>query len=785
MPCRQFELIACFLILLAGHCALAGPPRMVGILYECEVAAVFPGEEGQLREELVPAVLILRFSDSPETSPAASLEIEWPKEAILLKVLPEHITPVAKDVFDQRGAFLFAPVEAGFFPAEGKVTLDLSETSGSPAPNAIRSSVKIVDARGNPAEGFEVELLGMLRVPSKEKYGKYIDYTYYSLVLGPSGDFPIVVPRELGEPFLPSEQKAIADYGLKLMVRDPASGQRQEFRYAHSDTHSAPNLQGVILDTIHLALLAGEEGEKAEAAPDVFRGELLDDQGAPVENVRLGWYGFQATGFAGESGLTTPQGAKVILCEQGRFRFSVPRDMLMNWTGQMQFPPEGRVILELSPQPQGQRSLGHVKRYAYAGQKARIVFPYSEMFAFVFLDDAGVPIEDQATRGYAGTVMLRRVEPASGEEEPEPFSEELCFVVYPQNIREDGAFRVGPVPVPADYEAEYGGRRYLAQRLEAGRGEESVEWLPAGGRLIFKGRVLDARSGFGLPGARVSLPRRSASVWTDAYGAYSIAAPRGQRAYFVEAGAPGMIRMRSDSSTGCLGAFPEPEVQEGTFVLPDAPLIPAATVVVRLATLTEQLPDPFLRERPEGRPQAALPWVQVSFEPLPSWSCPVGHGWEVGWDLIHCPELEELEPGRSAELPVQVPAGVSFSLGVAWPYERLLQGMAWEDLGPLAEGQTLVLATAEVSLKRPFLVQVLNADGTLAPGLGIAIDGGYYRALTDEAGTAIGWAGDRVKSLRVYSGLNPKCLAEKLDFELPEGDEATVVEIVLPEEASR
>jgi|GEM_PF-2284498 len=812
---RQFRscawLILAIFLLLAASFGMCVEPRKSGIIYDCEITSCFFDEDNKITEKNIPAVLLVRFPEEKNASPITSIELDRPKNVFCFKVFKNQMPGELEGIFKNREFFLFSSEQVGGMPGNNTVVLDISGPQLEQATKNVPESLLILDARGNPADGFEVELEGKVYNPKTKKYGSY---TISSATLDDTGIFSAPLFRSPRSLFSREYREHRPYNNLKLFVRHPLTDQFQEFRFP---IFRFSNGTQKIVDTLYLVIAPDGFVEEGEIGKDIFAGEVVDQEGKPVAHAHIRMSRLNIAG--GDQIFNDTTFVSFRTGGSGRFQFVVPKNKLMEKTDQEALPPKSSVKVFVFPPQDPGRKAGKVEYTVYPGKKNRIVLPYAETLVFRFKDDEGAVLKDPVRVTGHSVVELNRVDLDDPVVRKLPYYQKRLHMSG--RIGENRDLVIGPVPLPGTYEAIYADRHYHPQKIERGSEGRPIVWTPVKEQLIYKGHVVDIRTGEPVAGAYISLASDQDSPWghasmpeedrkrlwadvpndgtsifwnkghirfsdgrhwfsvlalgrTDANGCYAMAHPFGSKPANINVWAPGMVGISARE-------FDFLEFNDGfrygTYEVPDAVLIPSAEVDVHLKA-PYMLPDVYLREKPDRTPQSLNFNTIVTYKPSTDWKLPaplLNPTKQKPWRLIHARTWNKVD----TDYTVMVPAGVKFSLFFSNASEDVIKGASWKDLGSLSPGDEMILEPREMELNRPYIVKVLDADGKPAPGQSVRIEG-KIPLVTDDAGTLIGWTDGHVSRIEVMSGKGWEVLVKKENITIPKEEGAPVVEIRLP-----
>jgi len=784
-------------------CAIAPAqgPRKIGEVYSTELLAV-SDEAGQFSDVAIPATLTIlkQNADGPPTT--VTLQADVPSTVVLVKVPSGSVPAEFEALFGQSTVRYFNMNTFGMWgdsnfagPGRGTATFTLAgESAGKPV-GAASYDYLVLDGAGRPATGMTVEVLASL--PGRESRR----YPIGRSTLGKDGRFLFSLP-ETAQSSNPAMHGHNQSAQHQIVVTDPSNGQSQVVPIYQSGSK------------LILNAMRGEDSSReistalipADADVTAFRGKVMRSDGTPAADVSLSFYWLETPGKGGKQ--FQGEASMIRVGRDGRFSVGVPVHWLEQQLGQRVLPAQASLKVNVES----------VQTVLLTDRENVIELPHTEDLVFELRDENDQPIRELTKtvqeRGGFHLVRMRQT------------SETLAF----------GGGRVGPVvdeargrvaapgvPLPATYQLEQsvGELRFQPQRLERGASANVIVWRVSRDFATVVGRVVSAETSAPLAGAYVLSAFDGGSAWAlatmdarerediwnkwmegkqdevvkdgwiktssgrDIYqpialtrtgvdGRFTLDHPPGKRAQGIRVFAPGHM-----AASGSLHELkPRPNLSSGRIELGDLALPKVAYTTVTVMT-PAIIPDPFLRADAQREPGSLGVSSGLTFDRT-FWKAEIPGLNPEGnspWRLLDSGSWASLgEP-----FLMHVPAEVKFDVTAACPNAVTLGYATWKDLGPLQPGEQLELPARPISIKRPFLIVVKNADGSPAVGVSARIDGNLPLT-TDENGTAIGWTTGSVGRLEIYRDRGWKVVAEKRDFDVPEqqaGSEPFRVELTI------
>ncbi len=812
------NLIFTLLILLVSALGIFAATSATDTLtYHCKITALFPQPDGIVTKKSIPATLKIQFPENAGGEPRASMETIFPKGALLLKVKPSQIPDEVQGIFIRR-KYLYFTLEHGTLSQKPQsVVLDLCEPVPPMYSKIPPSNLHILDARGNPAKGFVVNLFMRYTTHSKSKEEILLD----SAALDDSGSFKIHYPQTVYSPQERGREKSRITRGLILRVRHPANGEMQRFFLPHF-RYIAGEYQ--MSDAVSLFMVLPDAEERG-IPEDVFAGEVVDYQGRPVKGARISVYSLILK--SGVDFILTPYSytsyPDLFSGDGGAFKISIPRDILEEKTGVKDVPSNARLLVTVTPSAELKTSLGEGSRRLSVGKKSPIVLPYAEKLTFRFLAENGRPL-NILYRGKYYTPPLRIF--SVDQTTTEVAWYRMRTLSIRSRVRKDSSIEVWPIPLPGRYEIMFQDSLYKAQTLCPGAGKQEIVWTtesqPKEKDLLCKGRVLDVHTGRPVSGTYIILSSQDDAckfvanmtdeererIWADIptdgrlreipkhgivvngrrkrfFQAYAIGKtnasgeytfkelhPKVEAIWYVNIWAPGKVGLSGLSKS----IRKRGHLRGDNLQIPDAVLLPAASVKGKLLP-PYVLPDPYLRKDVQRHIDAvSLSFVNVTFERAPDWALDSSEyiGKNKIWRMVTTNDYLQV----NWDFQLDVPAGVLFSIDITPSTDVVLKGVSWKNLALLREGEILSLPPKEIELKHPFIIKVLNADGTPAGGVSVGININPP-VVSDEGGIVIGWSEKSRVRFNLKWEKDDKVIEKRMAIHIPQTDGVPIVKVRL------
>jgi len=774
-----------------------------GELYEIEVISISNDKEGKLVEKMVPATLNVRFAEKEGNLPDLTIEMPEPKDAVYIKINKDHLPPGFDGIMGNRKSFYFTT--SNYLGPDFKLPLQ------KPQPGQILKespeTLAILDARGNPAEGFAVEFYTKVRNKTTRKFSSTLTKKE---ILDSSGIFHVPV---IQSPYSQGTTNLIDHLNMKIKVVHPVNGQYVNFRFPR---YIYKNTGKELISKLYLPMIRKTFDKNVPADRDVFVGDIVDHKANPVAFCNISPNAINLDSSKGF--FYSNSSFSITANDSGHFEYVLPKDMIVKETGQEKIPKNASIDLNIIPSSDKDISAAKSIVQVFAKKNNRIVLPYAERLKFQFKDFNGNIIPDPFKDYNISSLTMKRTDIGTDNAKGLP-----CYKQYQQvSIRkaEDGIINTSSVFLPGEYDVTLKEINYLPQKLEKGAGENVIVWTPAKKRVKYSGMVRDIRTAKPVPGAYIILaadanapfafadmpdkdrektfknvPLDGSSVKpennhirlsnntnlfsvsglgrTNSKGEYSLFYPYGEVATQIIIWAPDMIPVKASAYliTG------KNNVRDGEFQLPDAVMIPCGKVTAKiLKPLT--FPDEYLRDSNSRVPERINLTTVVSFEDNPGWKLskpPLISIKDNPWKTVYSKNWNRV--GKDFE--VMVPSDVKFSVFCSNTNMRVIGNTNWKNVDPVLQGEEIELEEKEMVLNRPFIIKVLNTDKSSAPGKSVRIDGMIPR-VTDDSGIVIGWTSGFIGRIEVMAGKGWEVLASKKNIKIPENDNAPVVEIILP-----
>ena len=807
--------ISIFLGIMFTLVSLNAAPVRVGEVYAVTVFQMTPSPDGTSWVESPVDAKLWVLNDSSGTMTTPTLELPESVKPGMVRVPRSEMPESAAPLFGEETDFTFSHRTMG----RGATTrYNLAEKIEKISPEVARQTGRMptpdrpkeyhfVDPTGKPAVGLSVVVRAKWNLNGQNAY----------LLLGEgtlSGDarlrlkWPRLLAPEGSSPdsfgFNPS---AMMMNSSELEVTDPATGMVEK-----RTALSYPTYGDVKLPEGRVALALFGSGNAETTAPAYF-GEVQDENGAPVQaNINMHW--LQTPGHGGVQ-LDMGISGSLITAPDGKFRIGVPVTALEKISGQT-IPPISSALRVLIAATDGRS--GKQETSLIAGKNNVILLTHTENLKIRLLENNGQPLQNFLKRAqYDRNIRLQRVDgatsPTSGGH----------MIMNP--VDDTGLVELGGVPVPAHYYLEWRGVRYEGTAVARGSEGTVLVFTGSDEHARVEGRVVNAVTGAPVTGAYLAMSFEGSAAWTlanmdaakrdeiynrvanegiaavtdeggnirlgeqgksitwfsitalgrtGADGRYAIDLPPGKFAQGIVAYAPGYVPMKANLSN--FGS--EENRRNDTVKMSDALLVPSAEATVTVVA-PKTVPDPFLRNE-NGEPLENFTVnIVVSYDAPASWAV-APHGLNpIKTDPWEYEEAASWT-GVNGETKIFVPAGVKFNVSASNSYKPVVGIAFWKDQGPVAAGATVDLGKRELPVKRPFLVVVRKADGTLAPGVAVTVDGGLQRMVTDDRGEAIGWADGSVGRVEAMADLGWKVAASAKDVDIPSTGPLVRVELKMP-----
>lgn len=798
---RIMRMFCAALLLLAAAIGTA-QPRQIGGIYEVDALCVVQdASTGALAEQPVKATLhVLATPNDPELADTR-MEVQLPPNARLIILDAADLPEESARQFPGRQRLMFPAQATTMRPGTTTPLMSLSFKEAAKPPQhpmpggdvKMPSSMRILDARGRPASGFEVRIEGTLQGSR---------YTFFKGRPAADGSVPVELPI-VGQPMY-----SIAPM---LFVHNPATGEEQFFRLPVYDMQARQ-----IAEEIHLAMIPELLPPEQDPPADVFGVIVEGADGAPMR-ASVAVRSLRTAGVGGSGNEPNPPAIRT--GDSGRVQLVLSAAHLKSTTGQATLPAASQLTVYVY---EGTDDFALPETVSVTatldpGKWTTVRLARGERLRMQFLDDTGEVIDFGDLR-YSHIGLVRHQE---GREMQQHTA-----------IRwEDGKTVVTEaIALPATLQPIVQDRRFKAQEIQPGASNAVITWELEESRLSLVGRVLDIRDGSPIAGAYVALVNEATGPWklasmsaedrariyesipadgrsrpgpgavrrrpdradrdiplaggppwyavillarTDAEGFYALYLPSGQQVGTVAVWAPGMLAMQAP-----MHLLLEGGTHEGVVELPDAHAVPAAIARVTV-TPPDKVPDRFRPEILTDGTQAAPGLLTiVTFEPESSWrgAAPLLNPTrEQPWKLIHAIDWTIASAGTD----IHVPAAVPFSLTMHGDPGGVIGRVNWQRVGPFAQGSTHELPAQQIPARRAVRLRVRHADGTPAKGLGVRLDG-WLPVILGEDGTAIAWPfHDSIGRLSVHADAGWQPLLEKNDIDIPQTEDGSIAEIEL------
>lgn len=645
------------------------------------LTALFPLDEGGWEEKIIEGKLI----PFPGDSSTSCVEVLFPEGAVLLKVDTQSIPSVKNHIAAGRKCFYFSRPESSEKLDLIPVLLTLKEPE-KPMEKfgfTFYTYIRILDARGVPAEGFEARL--MLPYVSKERKRQFM--TFEKQILDNTGMFPFDIPQTSIFPGDVQNTKSILVQNLSLLVINPSNGMKER--------NLLPHWQEILgtmsrTDTLWLSMVKREPREETDG--DIFRGEVVDASGQPINEAVLT---LRYLVLPEKDSLPLNNHLSMIYTNQnGKFELSLPRCLLEEKTGTKNLSPGYKIIVmaflpEDSPQhlPVSYATLS-------PGEKMQIVL----------MEPTPTPTPMQIIH----------------------FRKEAIFKGHVLDVRTG-------LPIQGAYVVLSASGGFTSNQLAAMEKWERdrlglITGLPEDGALQ------------PIPGNMIDYNNRHMFIYAEAIGktgtsgTYYFSPEMFSSPWNIHIWTPGMIGVSSTPSILSRKDFSTTGVVE----LSALALLPATTLRSRILP-PYTLPDHLLREEVQRCVNTvSLSYIRFIFDQPKEWfidPSPMYLGRNPPWKFAITDS--SMRPGDEFQLCAPADVLLTLSCAPAVP-DPVIKGVRWENIGPFKAGEIYSIPPKEAELSAPFIIKVVRPDGFPAEGIQVLINGEIHLR-TNEAGTVIGW----------------------------------------------
>lgn len=803
---KRINVYACFLIFLLFlqfSLAETATVKKKGEIYEISLTGIGASESGDFSKTDLSGNLLIFFSDNDAEPPEARIEIRKPPGVDFVKIQKSHLPPQFEGIFGDREFFLFN-VRNTAAPDEENIILELKDPYKNEAMKDIPETLTILDPFGNPATGFEARILHRnYHHESGEE-----DIVLFEKIIGEDGALQIPWPVDARNPYLPERSLHPQNLRMKLIVRDPETGQAQRFDYPWK-IHRNGRWQ--YEDEIYLSIPARDYSAD-EVNGNIFHGKVLEPGGNPVKKGLVVICSVQIP--SGDQYFRNAGDGNIFLDDSAQFKFAIPLNWLEDLTGSRIFPEETSVRIVAKVEHDSRQNLAEVIKNVHCGKENIITLKEAEWLRFRFKDETGAIIENPFKNYHPSHLILEKVEAEK------TLNRHFSQKTYTVRKEDDNAILVGPVPLPATYKVYFKEKEYKPQRLEKNASENDIVWEPVKqGGIYYTGYVKDIRTGAPISGAYVFMTRCADTNWnlvnmnqqdrdmiwegvkpgeapriieqysmklsngrplidiysvalTDKNGRYKVYFPPLIEVGTVNVWKPGMICMEARGDR-----FKSQEDESRLIKVPDVGLMPTSILTAKI-TPPIAVPDRYLRENEKKAPESLYFGTSIVINENP--------GWQMETPLLNATDERPWQPVYTRgwnyvnrEFKVHIPAEAVFNLSFSNGNDPTIAGVFFRELGPYKPGEEERLEEREMALKQPYMIKVLNPDGTAAPGVAVRIEG-HIPELTDEDGIVFGWTRGTVSRIEVL-GDDRSIMTKKEDVTIPDNDPEYIVTLSLPE----
>jgi len=775
------------------------------VKHECTVFAYVPMPGGTVEKRPVTAEMSVRHSESDDGETSVILEVNAPGGTRILKAVRDLFPSDVQALFPERRFFHFLTPRS-MHPQ--KLVMDLRDPAPPRGQTRAPERIRILDAWGNPAEGFDV-----LSVPAFFMTGRRpVDIVMEPETLDASGEYRLFPPQTVYRPWELGTARSEARAGVLAFIRHPETGQMEKVMLPpfHESVGSA-----VQSDTLYLSSVKPPPREN-EQPDNIYPGKVVDENGFPVQGARILLRDICLPG--GETKPMSGETNTIITGQSGEFQLAVPRNVLMEKLGIEKSPRPFEIFVTVTP-PQEQESRFSVSLRLVPGKKETIALPMGKELAFRFRNPDGRLLDPEKMANLEIFALSELTTGALATKKP---------IELVKEYRDQETLLVRPMTIPGIYYIKCRRYEFLPRKLNLDAIGRATDWIPAPAPLektavTYSGKAVDAASGSPVPGALVFLSRNSsiceylygmeqadrekilssidsggilippeggqftfdndrryfkvlAAGKTDASGQFLFREEPAWESWHIIVWAPSYVGLQGNRRT----LRKRGKDQCSRFLLPDAMLMPAARVEAKIGA-PYILPDPRLREEVERDiASASLSQISLDFKTPGSWSLdPNRDSPRHARTWSPCLRVSPLELDKPFH--AMVPADAPFSLKIISGRDPVIKGASWDVSEPLEKGETRNLGEKELELNQPFLLKVSNPDGSPAAGASVRISGRETQ-LTDEAGTTIGWAGDETVRIEVMESKNSPSYRKTIEIPDNPRDQILELEIQLGEE---
>ncbi len=777
MLLRVFVSFAIFCLTFTGG---AQDPRKVAEIYETEVYGV-SGNSPAAGEFLLSARLVVRPAELNGGTTSITLEFDSPTTAALIRLTKFSLPQEYESVLENQDEVWLETSRRGGPLGSGRY--DITALAKGRGASAAAYDVLVTNALGQPAGGVRLDVragmgdagisLGSQTVPANGRVRLHIPQ-----------------PADKESDHNPGSFVYRPFSVLQITATDP-TGQRQRLQFPGVPRPNIPP----DFENIHLALMPRETTATA------FRGRVLgpDDLPAPETQITYHWLAFPGMGGAQFQGY----GVSIYPAPDGIFCTGVPQDFLQQNLGVLDLPASSTLNVNVS---------GGSGMTLRTDRENLVRLPHVEQVRLQLLDSSGGPLTGLKANNI-------RVEALTSSESGQEAGTSIHLAAKLTDSS-NALLTLDNVPVPRRYAFEINDIKFEPVLVKKGTGDGVVQLRPMIDRAEVTGRVVAAENGQPLGGVYVlsawesnslhsmaklspDLLKSTWAAWdpstltldspdldvnlgkngtlfnvdammiTDDEGRFTVVYENGLTPKTVHVFVPGRI-----GATARVLDMDMPSGTSAVYTVPDVALPLSASVTVPIIP-PDKVPDKFLDgDGVVGSSLRNVFMAHVGFDREGPWRAALpreNSGKQNPWALLTTSGWAA--PGNRLELAI--PAGVKFQVTVSASYHPTIGTARWNDVGPLAPGENLVLPDQPVPAKIPFLVSVKKKEGTPAVGVSVRIDG-QQPLTTDADGNVIGWTSGHVERIEVMLDSGWEVAAEKRDITVNPNESLTRVEMVIP-----
>jgi hypothetical protein len=523
-------------------------------------------------------------------------------------------------------------------------------------------------------------------LPYVSKGRKLQFMTFEKQILDNTGMFPFDIPQTSIFPGDVQNTKSVLVQNLSLLVINPSNGMKER--------NPLPLWREILgnmsrTDTLWLSMVKREPGE--ESAGDIFRGEVVDASGQPINDAVLT---FLYLVLPEKDSFPLHHLSMIYTNQDGKFELSLPRWLLEEKTGTKNLTPGYKIgVMAFLPEDSPQ----HLP-VSYA------TLSPGEKMQIVLMEPTPTPTPMQIIH----------------------FRKEAIFKGHVLDVRTG-------LPIQGAYVVLGSSGGFISNQLAAMEKEErdrlgQITGLSEDGALQ------------PIPGNMIDCNNHRMFIYAEAIGktstsgTYYFSPEMFSHPWNIQIWTPGMIGVSSTPSILSQKDFSTTGVVELSAIA----LLPATTLRSRILP-PYTLPDHLLREEVQRCANTvSLRNIRFSFDQPKEWfidPSPMYLGRNPPWKF----EITDSSMRPGDEFQLYAPADVLLSLSCAPAVtDPVIKGVRWENIGPFKAGEIYSIPPKEAELSAPFIIKVVRPDGSPAEGIQVSINGEIHLR-TDEAGTVIGW----------------------------------------------